>query len=280
MAKKRTRTFNVEFMPLCEITDDQEKIVSMPINIGYRLNEMLKKETKSRFMNINGENIRLQTVRKIDYRSELIKYSNIQKCKNLWEVTFIRFKDGEIYGLADEEGYYDENLFEEILNLEKNKNKHLASPTPCIYDANKNIFIIPKNREGVSIGSILEFLCRYFKNKNLEFGYVSKRTNLDSTTDIELKNINFSINGLRLIDNKTQVNIKNTAPTVYRAISACKDLGSNTFSMLNTMGDLRNESLTVQARKEIFALARLQCDNIVRLKIGVSLKGTKKNRDC
>lgn len=272
--KKRQRTFNVEFLPIIEMKNQNEQLVSIPINIVDKLETLMKIPAKTRFKNINGENIRLQDIRKIDSKNELFLYDNISCCNNLWFLKFIKFKDNEVYGIADEEGNYDEEAFENLINNTPNKG-HLASPTVCLYDGDKNIIIIARNREGVTVGEILEFTVKTFKNKNLDFGYISNKTNFNMSSVTTYKNIDFSFSELNSMPLKDRNKLSESAPSVYSAIKGATSLGLNTFAIKGSMGNERRRGLSSNVGKEALFLSRSGIESISRVKIGVVLEGQK-----
>ncbi|MGG7060285.1 DUF6731 family protein, partial [Clostridium tertium] len=180
----------------------------------------------------------------------------------------IKFKDSEIFGLANENGDYDEDELEKLLNSNENT-KYLASPTPCIYDEDKNILIMPRNKEGVSSSSILEFMRKVCRNKNLDFGYISTTHELDFNSDITIRNIELSINNLTLMSQYSESKISKEAPSVGAIISSYKKIGCDTAKIGATMGDKKNAGLTLNTAHDMLALSRSECDNIIRLKLGV-----------
>lgn len=271
---RKQRKFNVEFFSICELKNQQETLVSLPVSMKYFFDKSMEIKPKERFMNINGENIRLQTIRKIE-ESYLEEYSNLQNSQNLWEIVFIKFKDSEVFGLADDEGNYDENALEAILASEEYNKKRLASPTPCIYDESKNIIVIPRNKEGVSSSTILEFMRRICSKKNLDFGYITKGDEVSFCGEVDFKNLEISIGDLTLMTQAVEQKLTNTAPTVFGAIKAAKETGCDTATVTGTMGNKKKSSLTLQTGKDMLALSRIGCGSINRLRLGISKNGNK-----
>ncbi|MGL5068425.1 MAG: DUF6731 family protein [Sarcina sp.] len=264
--KTKSRVFHVEFLKL-DISDD-DLLVKMKVDIQGMLLKLFKVEVKERGMTISGERIRLQ---------EILQIQNLQIPNNLWLLKFIKFKDLEMLGIASEDGGYNEDELEEMMSKvsTNNNKKYLASPTICLYDPKKDVFIISRNSEGVSISEILEFLKRKFKNDKLELYPVIKNKNITSNSVKNYRNLQLGISGIQDLEPKTIETLKKQ-PSLWGAIEGVKKIGSDNANINTSMQKNSDKGFNENVGKEIFAISRYKISNIKNLKMTVKLDDSTK----
>lgn len=271
MAKKRKRLFNVNYYEFVEsvLSDNQSKVNFREINIANILRALLNEPTGGRLKYINYEKVRLQQI----YRIE----DNIDINKNVWVLKFIRFKDGEIFGVADNKGSYNEDELETLLNKTDDGNqKFIASPTVCLYDEDNNVFAVARNSEGVQPSTIVEYLSAITSKSNLHIRAINKNGSIPKEMILGYRAVDLRIEELRNINHSQKQVIQASAPTVYGAIRSVQKLGIDTFS-INGLSDTKNNKLiTDNIQVEIAALAAVELDNIKRLKVKANVEGQKK----
>ena len=238
--KRITRTFNVNFLPLVKLEEKNNKLVSKPYDITNSLKKMVKIKPDKRIKNINGTSIRLQDIKHLQPIDNLELYSNIGRCKNLWVLTFIKFIDDQVFGIADEKGSYSEEMLENMVvnSAEDNpQNKgHLASATVCLYVGDKKLFIIANNKEGVTNSEVLDFIIKVTDNNDLRFGFVSKNAKLNLKDVYQYKNIQLGFRGLQSMSNKEALLLEKNSPSVYLAIKGVRKFGGDSLNLVSTMG--------------------------------------------
>lgn len=267
--KRLTRTFNIDFISLCEAKTDQEKYEITPFNLRFCLKSLKEAKNKNNIIDktINGEKIRLQEIYNMP-KSELLSFSNLMNETSIWILIFLKFKDSELIGLADDNGNFDEDAFDGL-------GKHIASPTVCLYHETQNILAIARNKEGVTSSEILEFFRRIFKKTDLDCTPIVKGKNLQ-LSDIELfKNLDISFGELNTISQSTKAKITEVAPSVSSAILATETFGFNSMTLKGSMGDDREAGFKECAGSELLALSMLELKNLRHLKLGVKIKGQK-----
>ncbi|MBD5572414.1 DUF6731 family protein [Clostridium botulinum] len=218
--KFKQRFFNVDFLRLYIKKNNHDE--SEPYNLSKHLGEIEKVNTKERVIFYNGDTVRLQSIEKLTET-----FDNLENCKDLWKLTFIRLKDSELLGVADEEGNYDEEKLKDALE----DKQHLASPTPCIYDGEKNIFIIARNREGVFPTAILRFLSKMLKDilgdNGLHFAIIPNEKGLKVDDTIIYKNVEITIDNIKKYTVEQNKLLKKHAGTIYSMINSAKSFGIN-----------------------------------------------------
>lgn len=269
---KRARRFSVNYYNLVEyVYDEKNRLKSNQINIAYILEKLSSFEVKKRLKFINAEKIRLQEIKKISINDSLGDE------KSVWMLKFIKFKDGELYGIADDNGSYNEDELDELLkNEDDGEKKYIASPTICIYDEENNVLAIAKNKEGVQQGSIIEFISKVFGIENIYLRAIKKNDKIVDKNILGYKSIEMRIKDLRGIKGNQNKVLKETTPTVYGAIKAAKTFGMNSFNFNGTINDLKGKVLNENASREIFALSELEIENVERLKIKAQIEGQRK----
>lgn len=269
---KRVRRFNVNYYNLVEyIYDEKNRLKSNQINISHILEKLSSFEVKKRVKFINSEKIRLQDVEKISIGDSL-EYE-----KNVWMLKFIKFKDGELYGIADDNGSYNEDELDELLNNEGDRGKkYIASPTICLYDEENNVLAIAKNKEGVQQGTIIEFISKVFGIENIYLRAIKKNDKIIDKNILGYKSIDMRIKDLNGIKANQNEVLKQTTPTVYGAIKAAKTFGMNSFNFNGNINDLKDRILNENSSREIFTLAELEIENVDRLKMKAQIEGQRK----
>ncbi|CEQ10650.1 Uncharacterised protein [[Clostridium] sordellii] len=267
--KDKKRTFKVDFFKICELRDDEQSVYSIPMNIEAVLLRLEKERIQKRIMTIEEEKVRLQNINKISL-DKINEYGNIKDNENLWELKFIKIKDSEVFGIANENGDYNEDDIEEILLSSENNKKFLASATPCIIDTKNNIIIIPRNKEAVLIGEILDFFRRICNKKDLEFCTISRSSKIDFTSNINFRSVEISLKNIDFIEKHIEKEISEKARTIFEVITSFRKMKSRNMSMKGTMGNDKKGNLTKEIGMEILELARTECKNIGILKLGIS----------
>ncbi len=269
---RRVRRFNVSYYNLVEyIYNDKKQLISNPINISDILEELSSFEVKKRVKFINAEKIRLQDIQKIFVNSTL------GEKKSIWMLKFIKFKDGELYGIADDNGSYDEDELDELLtNEDEGKKKYIASPTICLYDEENNVLAIAKNKEGVQQGTIIEFISKVFSIENIYLRAIKKNNKISGKTIVGYKSIDMRIKDLRGIKANQNEVLKQTTPTVYGAIKTAKTFGMNSFNFNGTINNSKSGMLDENSSREIFTLAELEIENVDRLIMKAQIEGQRK----
>ncbi len=282
--KSKQRKFNVDFFTTIEIIEQENNsVVYNPISIKSLLEDLCKEPKKNRFKQINGEKILLQDIKKLS-RDDLESYENLNECEGLWEIVFIKYKDSEVFGIANTDGEYDEEKLEKILKSENERN-YIASPTICVYDENKDIFIIVRNKEAASSSNILEFLKVFSKNRNMDFHYIPTENDLLLNKNTIIKNIEISIGNLMSMSKTFEKHMENNTPGIFNIISEFKNIGCNNARFSATMGKskgkknneiIKEQGIKIDTAKEMLFLSRENYEYITNLKIGV--KFTNKNK--
>lgn len=274
-AKRKSRTFNVEFLPVRTLKREKDKLVYKPIDISKKIENIKDVNIKDRFKNVNGSPIRLQEIYKLD-TSDLCNYKNISKCNNIWILKFVKFKDDSILGIAGEDGNYDEDKLDELIKSNKG---HLASATVCLFDSDKNMFIVGVNREGVTTGELLGFLSKVLKNSKLNFGYISKTNKFDINSIVQYRNLKLGFKNLLYMGIEEKKKLKSKAPSVYMAIKCAENLGVNSLTFDASMGDEKTKGFKDNIGEELLFLAGRSISTLSRLKIGIIVDNKKKKMD-
>lgn len=269
---KRVRRFNVNYYNLVELVyNNKKQLVSKQINLSKILEQLSKYEVKERVKFINAEKIRLQDI------NRLSEDRILGKGKNIWILKFIKFKDGELYGIADDNGSYNEDELDELLtNEDDGKKKYIASPTMCLYDEENNVLAIAKNKEGVQPTTIIEFITKVFSLENIYLRAIKKNDKIMGKTVIGYKSIDMRIKDLRTIKGNQNELLKKSTPTVYGAIKAAKTFGMNSFNFNGTINNSKSAILDENSSREIFTLAELEIENVDRLIIKAQVEGQRK----
>lgn len=279
MARKRKRLFNVNYYEFIEVflSEESSKVTTKEINISKILNALLKEPTEKRLKFINYEKVRLQEIYKID-NSEIFKdIKSDESFKNVWVLKFIKFKEAEIYGIADNKGLYNEEELDSLLNTSDEDNaKYIASPTVCLYDESKNVFAVARNSEGVQPGAIVEYLTAITNKRNIQIRAIKKSDRIQKDRILGYRGVDFRIENLRTINQSQREIIKTSSPTVYQAIRSVQSLGIDTVN-INGISDTKNKKvIDEKVQNEIIALAALEIDNIKRLKTTAIVDGQRK----
>ncbi|WP_346879293.1 DUF6731 family protein [Clostridium sp. UBA7791] len=266
---KKQREFQVDYLRIFEekINSKDEIITNSPFNLSLYFNDISEIEVKKRVKNYNNEVIRLQSIEKIQEPTD-----NLKKCKDLWELHFIRIKTNSISGIATPDGEYDEKLLTEKLD----DNQYLAESTACLYDGEKNLFVIARNRDAVLPSAILEFFKKILNNQHLNYAILPNNTNLKSKKSCIYRKLVIGMKDMSTLNDKDKSYLKVNIPAVYNAINGFDGYGYCNIKIELTMGDEpKNISMNNQlVKKTGYKLMESGIENLNKVEIS-----SKENAD-
>ena len=140
--RKRYKEFHVDYLQTYEekYNKDGEIISNDLKDISPILELCAAEKVEKRIKEYKGDVIRLQHIEKLTGLT-----NKLTGCKNIWVLQFIRIKLANLSGIATNSGVYSETLLKDKLDSDQ----YLADSTVCLYDADKQLFIIAINYTGV-----------------------------------------------------------------------------------------------------------------------------------
>lgn len=240
---KKYKEFQVDYLRLFEEKLDKEgKIISNnPVDITEVLEKCKKDKVEKRIRQHKGDIIRLQNVEKLTMLSD-----NLEKCKNIWSLHFIRIKVNVLSGVATNTGEFSETLLNEKLE----ENQHLAESTVCLYDADNQLLIISRNRDGVMPSAIIEYFRTVSKNKMITFGIIPNDVKISSKKSSIYRKLIIGVKDVDTMESKHMKTLKNI-PSVFSAINAFQGYGYCNIKIELSMGTApKNESMNNKKLKD------------------------------
>lgn len=230
MEIKKYKEFHVDYLRIFKETINRknEIISNQPFNLSSRFEKISAIPVKNRTINYNNEVIRLQYINKVSNT-----FDNLKNCKDLWELHFVRIKTNSISGIATAEGDYDEGL----LNQKLDPNQYLADGTACLYDGEKNLIIIARNRDAVLPSAILEFFKKVLNEQHLVFAVIPNESNIKNKESSIYRRLVVGIKNVKDLDKKDAIFLKKNIPSVYNAINSFEGFGYCNIKIELTMGD-------------------------------------------
>jgi len=227
--KKKYKEFQVDYLRVFEETLNSkgDVIANKPFPMESLLIKYNITPVKERRIEYKDEVIRLQDVIKLNSLS-----GNLTSCKNLWDLNFVRIKTKSLSAIATEDGGYDETL----LNKTLGKNQYLAESTACLYDSDKQLFVIARNRDAVLPSGILEFLKRTSQHKNLTFAIIQNEENVKSQSSYIYRSLIIGIKDAKNIKKKDSIFLQNKIPSVFNAIKSFEGYGYYNIKIELSMG--------------------------------------------
>jgi len=259
--QKKYKEYQIDYLQIFneELDTNGNVISNYPVDISGCLEKCLTIDPAQRIKKHKGEIIRLQYLEKIDNLED-----NLEKSNNIWLLHFIRIKVNMLSAIATNDGKFSETLLDEKLE----KNQHLAETTGCLYDADNNLLIVARNRDGVMPSVILEFVRSMSNNKHLNFGVIPNEVNVKS------KNVNIYrrlIIGMKDINNMgvREMNILKNIPSVFGAIKSFQGYGYYNIKIELSMGSAPKYSGMNSEKLKDTSLKLMESDlpNISKLEI-------------
>ena len=214
---KKYKEFQIDYLRIFEeILSNEDIITNLPFDMTSLLINYTNTPIKERKINYKGEIIRLQEVIKINSLS-----SNLTQCENLWKLNFVRIKTKSLSAITTEDGGFDETLLSKKLD----ETQYLAESTACLYDTDKNLFVIARNRDAVLPSGILEFIKKTSEQKNLTFAIIPNIVNIKSQSSCIYRSLIIGINDAKTMSKKDSGFLKNNIPSVYNAIKSFEGYG-------------------------------------------------------
>lgn len=258
---KKYKEFQVDYLRLFEekVNQDGEIISNNPIDISKVLEKCKKDNVEKRIRQHKGDIIRLQNIEKLTMLSD-----NLDGCKNIWSLHFIRIKVNVLSGVATNSGEFSETLLNEKLA----ENQHLAESTACLYDADNQLLIISRNRDGVMPSAIIEYFRSVSKNKMITYGVIPNDVKISSKKSNIYRKLIIGINDVDTMESKHMKMLKNI-PSVFSAINGFKGYGYCNIKIELSMGSApKNESMNNKKLKDT-SLKLIESDipNVNKLEI-------------
>ncbi|MDU2491146.1 MAG: DUF6731 family protein [Clostridium celatum] len=245
--RKRYKEFHVDYLQTYEekYNKDGEIISNDLKDISSILELCAAEKVEKRIKEYKGDVIRLQHIEKLTGLT-----NKLIGCKNIWVLQFIRIKLANLSGIATNSGVYSETLLKDKLDSDQ----YLADSTVCLYDADKQLFIIARNRDGVMPSTILEYFRGVAKNKMITYGVIPNEVKVKSKESSIYRRLIIGINDVDKMtekDNKILKKIK----SVYGAINSFKGYGYCNIKIELSMGTApKNESMNNQKIKDTSVL--------------------------
>lgn len=177
---------------------------------------------------------------------------------------FIKIKVNQTSLIAMNDGGVSETLLNEKLEA----SQHLAESTACLYDADKNMLIIARNRDGVMPSVIIDFLRYVTRNRKLTYGIIPSSENIKSN---EAKIYRRVLIGIKDLD-KLQKNEKKKLfdiKSVGAALKGFEGYGYCNIKIELSMGKAaKNQSMSNNEVNEVtMELMESGVENITKLEL-------------
>lgn len=240
---KKYKEFQVDYLRLFEevLNNDGKVISNNPVDISEVLEKCNKDSVEKRIRQHKGDIIRLQNIEKVTMLPD-----KLEECKNIWSLHFIRIKVNVLSGVATNSGDFSETLLNEKLE----ENQHLAESTACLYDADNQLLIISRNRDGVMPSVIIEYFRSVAKNKMITFGVIPSDIKVSSKKSSIYRKLIIGINDVDTMESKHMKALKNI-PSVFSAINGFKGYGYCNIKIELSMGSApKNESMNNEKLKD------------------------------
>lgn len=259
--KKRPKEFQVDYLRIFdEKIDSRGKIKSNNI---FKLSEWFETisriPVKSRKIKYNNEVIRLQNIEKVKRT-----FDNLKECDNIWRIHFIRIKTNSMSGVATEDGEFDEKLLNEKLA----DNQFLAESTGCIYDGDKELLIVARNRDAVLPSAILEFFKKTLNNNDLTYAIIPNKLSTKANNEYIYRRLIIGITDVDNISKKDNSFLKEKVNPVYNAIKGFEGCGYCNIKIELSMGDRpKNQGMNQKVKDIGFGLAESEIKNLKKLEM-------------
>lgn len=151
-----------------------------------------KVETKE--FDLNGLFEKLEKKTPLDttssYRDEKARIQTLKfdSEKKLWEIQFLRLRETSLPGIADDDGEF------EIISLEDNK--YVGEFASALYDPEKRIFILHRNKNSLTPSGLGDYLSSLFEDNTYSFELnpiLSKDDAASALTNKNFKSFNIAV---------------------------------------------------------------------------------------
>lgn len=258
--KTRYKVVQVDYLKIYEIENTNDTLCNIPFSLTPYLEKCSKKPVSLRAVPYKGEIARLQNIEKITSGLS----SELKLCKNLWKMHFIRMRN-QRSGVANETGEYSDTLLDEKLE----DDQYLAESTACIYDGDKNLFIIARNRDSVLPSGILEFFIKMTGNNNLNLAIIANKAKFNSKKSKVYRRFCIGITEANTISNKNKSYLQRYVPSVYNALTSFKGFGFSNMYIELSMGDMPQKigMSNTEINSTVLGLMQSDIENVKKLEL-------------
>lgn len=245
MTKKRTRKkdakknkkFGIEYLQIItEETISSGHIKKTPYDIEPLLEDIQNLNPTERVIDYYDDTLRIESINKID-KSTLT--DRLSKIDTLWEIKFLRLRQGLVPGLTTEDGEYIEDGLETVLG-----NKSLTDSVSCLYDSAACLLIVEKNIN-LQVSAILEMLSRITQVDNLTLGYIPDPTKKDKiNSNSKFKSIQLSLANIRDVNFRSHYLNESKFKGLFGAINSLLKFNSNKLYLNLSISGNAKGSLT------------------------------------
>lgn len=103
----------------------------------------------------------VETTRECMSESARVQYINFDSSNNIWEIQFLRLRENNIPGIADEEGEYN------LIELEDDR--YVGEFASALYDIEEEILVLHRNRNSLTPSGIEEYLSKIVRTNDYTF---------------------------------------------------------------------------------------------------------------
>lgn len=231
---QRKKIFQIEYLQLLEeVETKNNKLIKNPYDITALLNSIKNIPATERTIKYYDDVVRLESVKLIDPSTLTNKLSNIN---TLWELRFLRLKNGPIPGLTLENGDFIEDGLENVLG----KDKTLTESVTCLYDSKYQLFIIEKNIN-LQPSGILDVLVKMSNNTKLTLGIIPDQTKINKINiKNNFKSIEISFANITDVNFRANFLTKNKLKSLFEPVQSLTKFNSSKIHLnLSINGNMK-----------------------------------------
>lgn len=235
---QRKKEFQIEYLQILEETEAKDnEILKRAYDISPLLVAIKDISPTERAIKYYDDIVRLESVKPID--SSTLN-SNLSDITTLWELRFLRLKNGPIPGLTLENGDFVEDGLQNVLG----KDKTLTESVTCLYDSHYQLLIIEKNIN-LQPSGILDVLVKISQNPKLTLGIIADKTKMDKINiNTSFKSIEVSFANIQDLNFRTKFLTKGKLKSLFEPVLSLSKLNSSKIYINVSLNANKKDSLT------------------------------------